>query len=531
MRKPVFITAKEAAGWIKNGSTLCTIGMTLISASESILKEIEKSFLESATPNNLTYLHSCGQSDRLRGKQHLAHEGLIRRIIGGHWGLCPKMMELISSNKVEAYNLPQGQMANLFHSMALREPGKISKIGLGTYIDPRIEGGKMNERTKPLEDIVDILVIDGEEYIRYKHIPIDYLIIRGTYSDEIGNISTEHEAMVLEVLPAVMATKRYGGKVICQVKQVVKKGSLGPKNVVVPGVLVDAVVVCDNPFEDHRQTHSWYYDPSYSGQAVAAEIGATTTTEAFSVRKAIGRRAAMLLTPGAVINVGTGIPNDVMGEVIAEEGIADDVTLTVESGVYGGTPVGGVDFGIARNPLALIPHDRQFEYYTGAGIDFTFMGAGEMDRFGNVNATKMGERATGAGGFIDITSTAKNVVFCATFTGGALEASFGPNGISITREGRFKKLVERVQQISYNGKMARAAGRTMHFVTERAVFRLEDDGPVLIEIAKGVDLQRDILDQMAFTPIISRNLAITPVELYRDGAFGLRAMLLAGKGE
>lgn len=524
MSKPVFITAKEAAAWIKSGSTLCTIGMTLISASESILKEIEKSYLTSGAPAGLTYVHSCGQSDRVGGKRHLAHEGLIKRIIGGHWGLCPKMMELISANKVEAYNLPQGQMANLFHSMALREPGKLSKIGLGTYIDPRIEGGKMNDRTKPLEDIVDIVTIDGEEYIRYKHIPIDCLIIRGTYSDEIGNISTEHEAMLLEVLPAVMATKRFGGKVICQVKQVVRKGSLGPKNVVVPGVLVDAVVVCDNPLEDHRQTHSWYYDPSYSGQTIAAET-TTAIAEPFSVRKAIGRRAAMLMTPGAVINVGTGIPNDVIGGVIAEEGIVDDVTITVESGVYGGTPVGGVDFGIARNPFALIPHDRQFEYYTGAGIDITYMGAGEMDSLGNVNATKMGDRATGAGGFIDITSTAKKVVFCATFTGGGLEVSFGDAGLRIEREGKFKKLVNRVQQISYNGNMACAWGQKMYFVTERAVFQLTGDGPMLIEIAKGVDLQRDIFDQMGFKPLIAPTLSITPVELYRNGPFGLKALL------
>lgn len=238
MRRPVFITAREAVDMIADGSTLCTIAMTLVSASESILKAIEKKFLEEGSPKNLTYFHTCGQADRKRGKEHLAHEGLLKRVIGGHWGMSPTFMELISNNKIEAYNLPQGQMANMFHSMALREPGKLSKIGLGTYIDPRIEGGKMNNRTKPLEDIVGLVTVDGEEYLQYKPVPINNLIIRGTYCDENGNISTEQEAMLLEVLPAVMATKRFGGKVICQVKQVLKNSTIDPKKVTVPGVLL-----------------------------------------------------------------------------------------------------------------------------------------------------------------------------------------------------------------------------------------------------------------------------------------------------
>lgn len=525
MRKPVFITAKEAVDRIKNGTTLCTIGMTLVSASESILTEIENRFLEKGEPNNLTYLHTCGQSDRERGMQHLAHEGLLKRIIGGHWGLSPKMMELISSNKVEAFNLPQGQMANLFHSMALREPGKLSKIGLGTYVDPRIEGGKMNQRAKECGyDTVAIVNVDGEEYMQYKHIPIDTVLIRGTYADENGNISTEHEAMVLEVLPAVMATKRYGGQVIVQVKQVLKAGTIDPKLVTVPGVLVDAVVVCDNLEQDHRQTHSFYYDPSYSGQVFAQESAIDPIP--MSVRKIIGRRAAMTLEKNVVINVGTGIPNDTIGPIMAEEEIMNDVTITVESGIYGGVPMGGVDFGISRNPQALIGHDRQFEYYNGMGIDYTFMGAGEMDSHGNVNATKMGPRAAGAGGFVDITSTARNVVFCSTFTGGSLEVDFSEEkGIEIKQEGRFQKLVKDVQQISYNGKLAFERGQRMFFVTERAVFQLTEKGPMLIEIAKGVDLQKDVLDQMGFTPIIAEDLKEIPTEIYRNGPFGLKDML------
>ncbi len=523
MRKPAFMTAKEAADLIPNGSTLCTVGMTLVSASESILKAVEQKYLEKGEPNHLTLFHTCGQSDRKDGIAHLAHEGLLDRLIGGHWGLCPPLMDLIYHNKVEAYNLPQGQMANMFHSMALREPGKLSKIGLGTFVDPRVEGGKMNDRTRDKEDIVAVVTVDGEEYMQYKEVPIHTVIIRGTCADEAGNITTDEEAMVLEVLPAVMATKRFGGKVICQVKHIVKKGTLDPKRVTVPGVLVDAVVLCDDPILDHRQTSSWYYDPSYSGQAWAPEQG--TSSIPFSVRKAIGRRAVMELKKNVMINVGTGIPNDVIGSILAEEAVQEDVTITVESGIYGGVPAGGIDFGISRNAQALIPHDRQFEYYTGTGIDFTFMGAGEMDQYGNVNATKMGPVAAGAGGFIDITSTARNVIFCSTFTGGGIKVELDEKGFHLVQEGRFKKLVNKVQQISYNGKIAMERGQTMYFVTERAVFKLTKEGPMLIEIAKGVDLEKDILANMEFKPLIADTLAETPVSLYRNGPFGLGNIL------
>lgn len=530
MRKPQFISAKQAVDYIADGSTLCTIGMTLISASESILKEIERRFLEEGHPKGLTYVHSCGQAAMKvpGGMTHLAHEGLLKRIIGGHWGQSPMIMDLISGNKVEAYNLPQGQMANMYHSMALREPGKLSKIGLGTYIDPRIEGGKMNQRTKDCgDDLVAIVTVDGEEYIQYKPIPIDTLVIRGTYCDENGNLNIEEEGMVLEVLPAVMAAKRWGGKVIAQVKSVVKNGTFKTKEVAVPGVLIDAVVVCENPFEDHKQTYSWYYDPAYAGVLRVPE--AALKPIPLNERKVIGRRALMLLEEDAIINIGTGIPNDVVGPILAEEQANDMVSVTVESGIYGGTPAPTIDFGIACNAEALIGHDRQFEFYTGTGVDYTFMGAGQMDISGNVNATRMGDKAPGCGGFIDITTTAKNVVFCSTFTGGGLKVAFDEEkGVTILQEGRFKKLVNAVQQISYNGKLARERGQRMWYVTERCVFEFTDEGVKLVEIARGVDLQRDILAQMEFQPIIAEELRETDTRVYRDGPYGLKA-LLGGK--
>ena len=526
MRKPVIVSAKEAVKMIPDGTTLGIIAMTQVSASTAILKEIERSFLEEGHPNNLTYLHTCGQASAGKpgGMQYIAHEGLLKRVIGGHWGQSSNMMKLITENKIEAFNLPQGQMANMFHSMALREPGKLSKVGLGTYIDPRIEGGKMNQCAKDSGyDTVAIVTVDGEEYIQYKPVPVDTLLIRGTYADENGNISTEKEAMVLEILPAVMATKRWGGKVICQVERIVKNGSIGPKDVVVPGVLVDAVVVCENPYEDHRQTYSWYYDPTYTGDVLAPEADLDILPN--DVRKIISRRAVAELVPDQIINIGTGIPNENIGPIIAEEGLADIVTITVESGVYGGVPASTIDFGISRNAQALIPHDRQFELYNGTGIDYTFMGAGELDQYGNVNSTKMGSMSPGAGGFIDITATAKNIIFCASFTGGGLKTSFSEDGLKIEQEGKFKKLVNKVQQISYNGKLAFERGQNMLYVTERAIFKLTEKGVMLVEVAKGVDIQKDILDQMEFMPLIAEDLKYTSTDFYKEGACGLRTLI------
>lgn len=523
MRKPVVISAAEAVRMIGNGTTLCGISMTQISACTSILKEVERSYLEEGRPCDLTYVHTCGQASagHSGGLQYIAHEGLLKRVIGGHWGQSSNMMKLIDENRIEAFNLPQGQMANLFHSMALREPGKISKVGLGTYVDPRYEGGRMNRRAMESSyETVSLIQIDGEDYMRYHPIPIDTLLIRGTCADENGNISTRQEAMVLEVLPAVMATKRWGGKVICQVERIFKNGTIGSKEVTVPGVLVDVIVVCENPIEEHRQTYSWYYDPTYSGEAMAPDKALAPLPN--DVRKIISRRAAAELVPNQIINIGTGIPNENFGPIIAEENIADIVMITVESGVYGGVPAGTIDFGIARNAQALIPHDRQFELYNGAGIDYTFMGAGEMDQYGNVNATKMGNKAPGAGGFIDITATAKNVIFCSTFTGGGLKTSFSKDGVKIEQEGKFKKLVKKVQQISYNGAIALERGQNMLYVTERAVFRLTPEGPELIEIAKGVDLENDILMQMEFTPRIAKDLRETSTAFYNEGVCGLR---------
>lgn len=525
MIKANFVTAREAAGYVKDNMTVCPIGMTLVSASEAVLKEIEALFLETGHPAGITLLHSCGQSDRKDGIQHFAHEGLVRRIIGSHWGLQPRWMEMIANNQVEAYCLPQGQIAQLYRSMACGLPGKMSKVGLGTFVDPRIEGGKMNDRTKPLEDIVEIMDYHGEDYMFYKQVPIDVCIIRGTECDEMGNLTTEEEAMKLEVLAGVMAAKRYGGKVIAQVKRVVQTGTLNPKSVTVPGVFIDAVVVCENPEVDHRQTSSWVFDPSYCGQARVPQNAIDPLP--MSVRKLIGRRAIEEVYPGCVVNLGTGIPNDVIGNISNEEGINDDIMITVESGIYGGVQAGGIDFGIGQNLYAMIGHHEQMDYYNGAGVDVTFMGFGELDGEGNVNATKMGPRCTGCGGFIDITQNAKKVVFCGTFTASGCEFSFENNKLTIVKEGKIRKMVSRVAQYSFNGKLSRSNNQDVYIVTERAVFKLAQEGVVLIEIAPGVDLQKQVLDMMDFQPIVSENLKVMDGALFNKDAVGMRDMILA----
>lgn len=526
MLKANFITAEEAAKLFTDNKTICPVGMTLVSSCESILKALEKRFIETGHPNNITLLHSCGQSDRKDGIQHFAHEGFVTRIIGSHWGLQPRWMDMIANNKVEAFCMPQGQIAQLYRSMACGLPGKISKVGLKTFVDPRIEGGKMNDRTKKLEEnMSEIITIDKEEYILYKSIPIDYCLIRGTACDEMGNLTTDEEAMKLEVLPAVLATKRFGGKVIAQVKYVAQTGTLDPKKVTIPGVFIDDIVICQNPFEDHRQTSSWYFDPSYCGQLRTPQSNIELLE--FNIRKFIGRRACMEIYKGAVINLGTGIPNDVVGKICNEEGISDDIMITVESGIYGGIQAGGIDFGIGKNLYAMITHHEQMDYYNGAGVDITFMGAGELDQYGNVNSTKMGSKCTGAGGFIDITQNAKKVVFCATFTASGCEYSFKNNKLNIVKEGKIRKMVSNVTQISFNGEIARNKGQKVIFVTERAVFELTKEGVVLIEIAPGIDLHKDVLDNMDFKPIISKELKTMDIDLFKEeGHFGLENKMI-----
>ena len=520
-------TGKLLASAINDGATIFTVGMTLSGAAEEILKEIEARFLKVGHPRDLTLVHASGQSDRHDGIQHLAHEGLVTRIVGSHWGLAPQWMALISGDGVQAYCLPQGQVTHWLRSVASRLPGHLTQIGLGTFIDPRQDGGKMNARTQRAPDLIHLVEVRGREYLWIDALPLDWAIVRGTVADTCGNITAEDEAMKLELLPAVLAARRFEGRVAVQVKEIVPRGTFNPRQVEIPGAHVDYVVCAEDPDRDHRQTSGWIYDPAFSRDGWRPTLQ-TGDVPPLDVRRIIGRRAILELTPGAVVNMGTGIPNDVIGPEVLREGAADWVTLTVESGVYGGRPVGGVDFGIAQHPDALIEHPYQFDFYNGRGVDITFMGFGEVDSRGHVNATKLGDRATGAGGFIDITQPAKKVVFCGTFTTRGLEVQISNHRLTVLAEGRIPKWVAQVQQISFNGMQGVSWGQQVLVVTERAVFRLTSTGWELTEVAPGVDWERDVLGQMGFRPQVAAIVRTMDSRIFSEDPLDLATRLQQG---
>ncbi len=519
-----FLTSKDVVNWIEDNSTLALVGFTMLGVAEDILREIERRFLESGTPRNLTVIHAAGQSDTQNGIEHLAHEGLLKRIIGSHWGLAPRMARLIYQNKVEAYALPQGRIANLYKVMAGGAPGLLSPIGLDTYVDPDIGGGKINDKTKKCENIVEKIKIDGKDYLFYKKIPIDFVLIRGTVADEKGNISMKEEAVKLEALSAALACHHFGGKVIAQVKWITTKGSLHPKEITLPGIFVDAVVMAKNQEETHRQTATSFYDPSLCGEIKTPEM--TFQPIPLSIRKIIGRRAIMEIAPGAIVNLGTGIPGDTIGPIAAEEGILSEFILTVESGTIGGIPGGGIDFGVSRNPEVIINHMDQFDFYTGTGVDITFMGAAEIDQEGNVNVSRFGSRVAGCGGFIDITQMAKKVVFCFTFTVGEISADYSSGKLKILQDGKPLKFVPQVNHITFSGKRAKNVGQKVVYVTERAVFELRPEGFTLIEIAPGVDLKKDILDKMSFEPKIAPELREMNSRIFLEEPMGIATNFL-----
>jgi propionate CoA-transferase len=508
------LNADELALEIPNGSTIALVGFGGMGQCDKILKAIGECYQITGKPNNLTVFHTAGQSDKSNGIEHIAEEGLITRVIGGHWGLAPKISRLIEENKIECHCWPQGQLTHLLRAMANKLPGQISPIGLGTFVDPRIEGGKINKKSKDKEDLIQVISINHKDFLLYPSIPFDYVFIRGTSIDESGNITTEEEPLKLEILSAAHAAKAYGGKVIAQVKYLANKQSFHPKDVVVPGYLIDGFVLVEDPETEHRQVPSTVYSPIFSGnvRTPASSIG----TLPMNIRKIIGRRAVQELTPSSVVNLGIGIPGDVIGPIINEEGLKHDITLTLESGIIGGIPLGANEFGIARNADAILDHEYLFDYYHGAGIDITFMGAAEVDQSGNVNVSKFGTRTVGCGGFIDITQSAKKVIFCTTFTGGGLEVCIENGKISIFREGNIKKFTNQVQQITFSGKYAAEHSKDVMYVTERAVFLLTNEGLILTEIAPGVDLEKDILNQMEFYPIISSDLKEMDIKIFLE---------------
>lgn len=512
-----FVSAKEAISYIKNGDTIIVTGFVGNGVPEELLEALAQRFKQSQTPKNLTFMYAAGQGDgKERGLNRIAHEGLVKRVVGGHWNLAPKLGKLAIENKIEAYNLPQGTITHWFREMAGRKPGVISKVGLNTFVDPRVEGGKINEITK--EEIVEVINLNGEEWLWYKPFKVDVAFIRATYADQRGNLSFEKESVLVETLPAAQAVKASGGIVIAQVEKIVKNGELDCKAVQVPGITVDYIVECSDVEELHRQTNASLYNPAYSGQE-RVQLSSLKPME-LDERKVVARRAAMELPANAAVNLGIGMPEGV-AMVAAEEGIGDTMTLTVEAGPIGGVPAGGGDFGSATNPEVIMKQHEQFDFYDGGGLDITFLGLAETDAKGNLNVSKFKGRVAGCGGFINISQNTKNVVFCGTFTAGGLKVEVKDGQLSIVEEGRNKKFLREVEQITFSGDYANKVGQKVLYITERAVFKLTPLGLELIEIAPGVDLDKDILAQMEFNPIISPELKLMDARIFKREAMGL----------
>lgn len=512
------VTGEEAVGRIKNGDTVATGGFTTTNLPWELFHALRNRFLKTGKPRDLTIIQPAGQSGGKEvGFDLLGIEGLIRKMIFTHSGKAPTISDLIMNNKIIAYCLPQGVISQMFRDIAAKKPYLITHTGLYTFVDPRVNGGKVNDITKKEEDIVKLVEVDGKEYLLYKTFPVDFALIRGTTSDEKGNISMEKEGVTLENLSIAQATKNSGGTVAVQVEKVIE-GLLPGRTVKIPGILVDYVVVASKP-EYGWQTVRISHDPAISGEARVPP--SAVAPRPLDERKVIGRRAAMEIKPGDVINLGIGMATEV-ANVAMEENVYEEFTLTVESGVTGGVPLSALDFGLGVNYEALIDQPYQFDFYQGGGLDLGFLGMAQADEKGNTNVSKFGGRFAGCGGFIDIAQNAKKVVFCGTLTTRGLQVEVGDGRLKILQEGSVKKFVKNVEHITFSGEYARKLGQEVLYVTERAVFRLGRDGMVLEEIAPGVDLKKDVLDKMEFSPIVSDELRTMDEKIFKKEKMGIR---------
>ena len=497
-REATVCSADDAVMLVRSEDTVVCGGFVGSAHPEALTAAIERRFVASSRPRNLTLVYAAGQGDgRSRGLNRLAREGLLKRVIGGHWNLVPALGRLAVANKLEAYNFPQGVICQLLRDIAAGRPGCITHVGLNTFIDPLHSGGRLNEVTQT--PLVERVSLNDRDWLFYKSFPINVGLIRATSSDRFGNLSMAEEAIIGEVLPIAQAVHNSGGTVIAQVRRVTDT-QLPPQQVQVPGILVDRIVVAEE--REHDQTFAERHNPAYYSAADEVSLGLLTDRSTPSVaRRIIAARACDELHSGDIANLGIGMPEGI-AVVAAERGIFRDVTLTVESGPIGGIPAGGLSFGASSWPDAIIDQPAQFDFYDGGGLDFAALGAAEVDHCGNVNVSRFGNMLAGVGGFVNISQNARRLVFCGTLTTGGLEVSFEAGQLKILREGTNCKFVESVQQVSFSGGLARAEGRRVLYVTERAVFELTPDGVELMEVAPGIDIESQILPVMDFRPII-----------------------------
>jgi propionate CoA-transferase len=520
-RKNKVVSAEEAVQIIRDGDTVATGGFVGTGFPEYVAIALEKYFEETGRPRGLTLMYAAGQGDgQDRGLNHLGREGLVGRVIGGHWGLVPKLQKLAMDNKIEAYNLPQGVISHMFRDIAAGKPRTITSVGLGTFVDPANGGGKINARTT--SDIVERIQFDGQDYLAYKTMPVNVAILRGTTADTDGNTTMEKEALTLEALAIATAARNSGGFVIVQVERVAEPGTLNARQVKIPGIMVDCVVV--SPSEHHWQTFGTLYDPSFSGE-IKVPVQSLPPMP-MGDRKIIARRAAFELVPNSVVNLGIGMPEGV-SSVANEEKIIEYLTLTAEPGVIGGLPAGGLNFGAATNTEALIDQPSQFDFYDGGGLDLAFLGLAQADAAGNLNVSKFGPKLAGAGGFINISQKAKKVIFVGTFTAGGLKVSVRDGVLSIDQEGRVPKFVQQVEHVTFSGAYAVSKRQPVLYVTERCVFRLTTAGMELIEVAPGVDIEKHILQQMDFEPVINDTPALMDARIFHAAHMGLIEDLFA----
>jgi propionate CoA-transferase len=512
------ISAKEAIALIGDNNVVTTTGFVQSCIPEQLHAALEERFVTTGAPKALTLIMCAGAGDsKGLGTGRLYHDGLLKRVIAANFGRMPKVAEAAQNNRVQGYNLPQGIIAKLYRSCASGSPGLFSKVGLHTYVDPRHGGAKVNALTT--EDIVKLVEVDGDEWLFYKATPIDVALIRATSADPSGNLSMEKEPLTLDVLAQAMAAHNNGGIVIAQVERIVEQGSIRPKDVKVPGILVDCVVVADTA-EMHRMNYGEMYNAALSGEVRVPVSGMARMP--LEERKIIARRAAFELPVNGVLNLGVGAP-DGLSAVANEEKVTSYITMTTEAGAVGGVLASGSSFGSSINADSIIDQNQMFDFYHGGGLDLTCLGMAECDEQGNVNTSRFGGRLNGCGGFIDISQNARAVVFAGTFTVGGLKVAIEDGKLRIVSEGRSRKFVKAVEQITFAGKFAASKLQPVLYVTERCVFQLTPNGLELIEVAPGIDIERDILAHMDFKPAINRPIPMDgrifrdePMELLSD---------------